>query len=79
MAILTEEQLSTIEAAVRSIWHGIAPDADVDTNEEAVELCLDAGMLKMYGYGEAYTLYKNLIQDHGLEVREELCERIELI
>lgn len=45
--------LTAVKPAIIQTWGGIAPDACVEDNEEAIELVCDADRLTFAGYPEA--------------------------
>jgi len=58
------EQLRT---PVYMTWEHIAPDAGelVSSNEEALEMVLDANRMAVSGYDEADRLVQDLASEHG--------------
>jgi hypothetical protein len=85
MAIkLDAEFLGKIRSPIQSVWGMIAPDVDeCDSNDEAVELVLDANRLSMF-LGERGREVENLIaqaeREHGFsQVDTFICNNIQLI
>lgn len=73
-----------LQTAVYRIWQQIAPDLnEVESNEEAIEVCLDADRLDpRSGFStslRAYNEYHELVAAHGLQkVREALAKLLPL-
>lgn len=62
------EIINRISAAMNATWQAIAPDAAefCEDNEEAMEMCIDAGRMRVYGDDlEAAQLVEDLCQARG--------------
>lgn len=67
MRKLNHEVIEMLRMPIWMVWSGIAPDAldFVKSDEEAMEMVLDAGRLEMYGESEANELVRELFKEHG--------------
>lgn len=77
---LAADYRDALVAAVRDVWQQIAPDVDwrID-NDEALELCLDAGRLGMLGHGQAQMLFDELMRHYTFSrIRAALAEEVTL-
>lgn len=81
--MFSKDQLQVITQAIDCTWGALSADVEADGNEDAMEMCLDAGRLKMYGGGygdEADTLVHNAVKKHGwIEVLNFLCDKVYLV
>lgn len=73
------EQLKT---PIIMTWNNIAADAMefVTSNEEALEMVLDANRMAMFGYTEADAIISDLVREYSFgEIVEFLSARIRLV
>lgn len=67
---------------VNKVWGAIAPDAAefCEDNESAVEMCIDANRLSMYGSEASEIELRGYIAAHNYRiVLRELCKQVSLI
>lgn len=67
---LDQDFIKKVSPAIFAVWGAIAPDVQVDGNEEAIELCLDADRLPMFvdGGAEIDALISAAEDEHGYDV-----------
>jgi len=66
---LDEQFIEVIKHPIFTVWDQIAQDCTfVDSNLEAIEMCVDADRLEMHGgSSEANKLLKDMCCEHGYE------------
>lgn len=73
--------IEAIKNPIRMTWSNIAADAAefVTSNEEAMEMVIDANRLTMFGYKDADGIIRKMITDSGYpEVLSALSKQIRL-
>ncbi len=77
------EEFEKLEEAVFNVWQTIGSDAMefVESNKEALELCIDADRLLLVGGDmEADKFVKDVVQEYGIDILlDELDRRLTLI
>lgn len=83
MNIFTEQQMTHIRSAILSVWQQIGHDIEVelgDDNEAAIEGCLDADRLRIFGHHEVHRILFEAMKDHGYtKVMKVLVENVILV
>ena len=75
---LDQDFLNKVGPAIRQCWADISPDAnDVESNAEALELCLDADRITMNVRGgkEIDALIRQADKEHGYEKVEAFLNK----
>ncbi len=62
---LNKDFVKQVSPAIYAVWGGVAPDANCEDNEEALELVLDADRMTYGGYPEQDALVEAAIKEHG--------------
>lgn len=76
------DQLNELQNPIRTTWNNIAGDAMefVESNEDAMEMVLDANRMTMFGYPEADILISTLLQEYRFsEIIKIACDKFKLI
>lgn len=78
---LDQTAVNYLRGPINSVWFGIACELDgVSDNEEALELCLDANRLAIFGYPEADNVACQLFAENDIdEVYKFLAQHIHLV
>jgi hypothetical protein len=71
-----------VKRAIYAVWDQIGPDAleFVRSNEEAVEMTIDASRLEMFGYPEAGDTVRDMVLNYGYTaVLKRLSREVRLV
>ena len=86
-SMLTPEFINLVNNPINNVWQTIGSDlyavveecGDTLGNEEAIECCIDANRLTMYGHKDAENAIDNAVKQHGYgKVHKYLCKNIKL-
>ena len=72
---------ANFDSAFHATWNAIAADCSFcETNEEAVEMVIDADRMLMYGNAAAHEELNSLLQQYEFtEIEEALAARFSLV
>ncbi len=78
---INEQDINSLKEAATVVWEMISGDVEyVSDNAEALELCLDAGRLKRFGFIDAQNTFDRLAESLLFdEIVNELDRYVKLI
>lgn len=80
MPAFTTAEARVVVAAITQVWQMIAADIERASNEEAIEMCIDADRLRMFGQDEGHRLVATAFEQHGYaKVHKTLVQLVSLV